>query len=274
MVAPKTVVAPIHLFEPVDEPRRCQRVGPQPTTREGKGTDIHRGDTGHRRHPDQRTPPGKRGPIQPIRCAIGAVAGLSVRLVPIVGLIAALHSQPFPSTSRNRYRRRSGSLITGDRLALPDDGPPDLRKKASFDYNSVVGENESLSASALDGAQGARDRHIGGLPGLYVIRSEPEQFVDGPIRMAESSPRSGDALSRYRIAIAGQRHVSHTATSVEPPSADCKPVGESPPGSNRGPASQVSAKVVTAGIGCVRAQHFRCIGSSVLGTTRVPVDPG
>src|SRR6185312_16554950 len=98
MVAPKTVVAPIHLFEPIDEPRRCQRVGPQPTTREGKRADIHRGDTGHRRHPDQRTPPGERGPIQPpIRCTIGAVAGLRVRLVPIAGLIAALHSQPFPS---------------------------------------------------------------------------------------------------------------------------------------------------------------------------------
>ena len=174
--------------------------------------------------------------------------------------------------SRNRYRRRSGSLITGDRLALPDDGPPDLRKKASFDYNSVVGENESLSASALDGAQGARDRHIGGLPGLHVTRSKPEQFVDGPIRMAESSPRSGDALSRYRIAIAGQRHRSQTATSVEPPSADCKPVGESPPGSNRGPASQVSAKVVTAVIGCpcaafplywvIGPRHYACSGRS------------
>ena len=52
MVAPKTVVAAVNLFEPVGEPRRRQRVGPQPATGIGKGTDVHRCHAGHGGHAD------------------------------------------------------------------------------------------------------------------------------------------------------------------------------------------------------------------------------
>ena len=80
MVSPKPVMAAVDVFEAIGEPRRGQRVGPQPAARIGKPAHVHRGDTGHGAHSHQRAPPGQRG-------APGGAVGFGAWLIRFVVLL-------------------------------------------------------------------------------------------------------------------------------------------------------------------------------------------
>ena len=86
MIAAKTVVTAVDVFEAVREPGRRQRTGPQPAAGIREPTHIDRRDAGHRTHAQQCAPSRQRVGKGP--------GGLDIvgRVVPLATAITGLHA--------------------------------------------------------------------------------------------------------------------------------------------------------------------------------------